>query len=491
MAKPKTHFTCQSCGYQSPKWLGRCTECGTWGSTGRGGRAVPGQPVSPGLGRRRRAGSSRCCSRTSSRPSEARRLTGIAELDRVLGGGVVQGSLVLIGGDPGHRQVDAAAQGDRPAGRSTGRPSTSPARSRCGRRACAPSAWASRASSCTSSPRPTSRRCWPPPTSWRPGAWSSTPSRRCSSPSSGSAPGSVSQVRECAGRLMAFAKKTGVPTFMVGHVTKDGAIAGPRVLEHMVDTVLYFEGERGHPFRILRAHKNRFGSTNEIGVFEMKGVGPGRGARPLRPLPRRAAQGRVGHRGHRDAQRHPAAPGRGAGAGRAHRLRHRAAHRHRRRLQPRGAARRGAGEEGRRAARRLRHLRQRRRRHRARPSPRATWRCARRWCRRCTNRPIDAQTLSSARWAWPARCARWPRSSRGWPRPRRWASAACVLPKASARRLEKRPPRAGGGGLAGGGAAAAAKLNGWVLPLSPGTEPVQRNAGRAQLERSGGCAEAK
>ncbi|HEY8212005.1 MAG TPA: DNA repair protein RadA, partial [Myxococcaceae bacterium] len=92
-------------------------------------------------------------------------------------------------------------------------------------------------------------------------------------PELGSAPGSISQVREVSGRLMAFAKRTGVPTFIVGHVTKDGSIAGPRVLEHMVDTVLYFEGERGHPFRILRAHKNRFGSTNEIGVFEMKGQG--------------------------------------------------------------------------------------------------------------------------------------------------------------------------------------------------------------------------
>jgi DNA repair protein RadA/Sms len=92
-------------------------------------------------------------------------------------------------------------------------------------------------------------------------------------PELGNAPGSITQVREVAGRLMAYAKRSGVPTFLVGHVTKEGAIAGPRVLEHMVDTVLYFEGERGHPFRILRAHKNRFGSTNEIGVFEMKGLG--------------------------------------------------------------------------------------------------------------------------------------------------------------------------------------------------------------------------
>jgi DNA repair protein RadA/Sms len=92
-------------------------------------------------------------------------------------------------------------------------------------------------------------------------------------PELGSAPGSITQVREVAGRLMAFAKGAGIPTFIIGHVTKEGSIAGPRVLEHMVDTVLYFEGERGHPFRILRAHKNRFGSTNEIGVFEMKGSG--------------------------------------------------------------------------------------------------------------------------------------------------------------------------------------------------------------------------
>jgi DNA repair protein RadA/Sms len=92
-------------------------------------------------------------------------------------------------------------------------------------------------------------------------------------PELGNAPGSITQVREVAGRMMAYAKRSGVPTFLVGHVTKEGSIAGPRVLEHMVDTVLYFEGERGNSFRILRAHKNRFGSTNEIGVFEMKGLG--------------------------------------------------------------------------------------------------------------------------------------------------------------------------------------------------------------------------
>ena len=98
---------------------------------------------------------------------------------------------------------------------------------------------------------------------------------------------------------MAFAKTTETPVFLVGHVTKDGAIAGPRVLEHMVDTVLYFEGGGAHPYRVLRAHKNRFGSASEIGVFEMKARRPRRGAEPVGALPRRAAAGRAGQRGHR------------------------------------------------------------------------------------------------------------------------------------------------------------------------------------------------
>ena len=136
-----------------------------------------------------------------------------------------------------------------------------------------------------------------------------------------SAPGSVSQVRECGARLMALAKGRGIATFLVGHVTKEGAIAGPRVLEHLVDTVLYFEGEQHHAYRVLRAVKNRFGSTNEIGVFEMGAQGLTEVREPVRLLPGRAAEGRgrLGRGG--EPRGHPAAPGRDPGPGDPGRLR--------------------------------------------------------------------------------------------------------------------------------------------------------------------------
>ena len=193
----------------------------------------------------------------------------------MLGGGVVAGSLVLLGGDPGIGKSHAAAGGAGPAG----------ARRR-------PALYVSGEESLrqTKMRAERLRRAEPEPAPLRRDRRGARSSRAAEAlkpaalvvdsiqtmflPELGSAPGH--HLARCArwpGRLMAFAKRTGVPTFLVGHVTKDGAIAGPRVLEHMVDTVLYFEGERGHPFRILRAHKNRFGSTNEIGVFEMKGAG--------------------------------------------------------------------------------------------------------------------------------------------------------------------------------------------------------------------------
>lgn len=271
MAKTKTHYTCQACGCQAPKWLGRCPDCGAWNSM------VEESAVRPAEERRPAWGAATGASRPVRIPEvsaeqEERKRTGIAEFDRVLGGGVVDGSLVLLGGDPG-------------IGKSTLLLSALERLSRFG-----PTLYVSGEESLRQTKMRAERlrvegqsihlfaetdaeRVLAVAESLKPAALVVDSIQTMYLPELGSAPGSISQVREVAGRLMAYAKRTGVPTFLVGHVTKEGSIAGPRVLEHMVDTVLYFEGDRGHPFRILRAHKNRFGSTNEIGVFEMKGLG--------------------------------------------------------------------------------------------------------------------------------------------------------------------------------------------------------------------------
>ncbi len=271
MAKNKTHFTCQSCGYQSAKWLGRCSECGTWGSLVEEVELSQASQSRPAWGTG--GGQSKpMLLRDVESGHEARRMTGIAELDRVLGGGVTLGSLVLIGGDPGIGKstlllmaVDKLSR-DRPALYVSGEESLRQTRMRAERLGVTSEQLHVFAETDLEKVLAAAEKL-------APGCLIVDSIQTMFLAELGSAPGSVGQVRECAGRLMAYAKKTGVPTFMVGHVTKEGSIAGPRVLEHMVDTVLYFEGERGHPFRILRAHKNRFGSTNEIGVFEMKGAG--------------------------------------------------------------------------------------------------------------------------------------------------------------------------------------------------------------------------
>jgi DNA repair protein RadA/Sms len=269
MARQRTHFSCQGCGFQAPKWLGKCPDCGAWNTLV--------EEATPSAARRSERGAAPGAAQPVrlvdvQSEVEPRRLTGLHELDRVLGGGVVPGSLVLLGGDPGIGKSTLLLQAVNrlasagPVLYVSGEESVQQTRMRAERLGVsAPQLHlfaetdAERVLECASALQPLAL------------VVDSVQTMHLAE--LGSAPGTLSQVREVAGRLMTHAKRSGVPTFLVGHVTKDGSIAGPRVLEHMVDTVLYFEGERGHPFRILRAHKNRFGSTNEIGVFEMKGTG--------------------------------------------------------------------------------------------------------------------------------------------------------------------------------------------------------------------------
>ncbi len=264
----KTVYTCQSCGYQAPKWLGKCPDCGQWQSfVEEYQSARPSAIPTEGMLSAMREP---VCINDIELEGEERILTGISEFDRVLGGGIVPGTMILIGGDPGigkstlmlQAQCSLAEKGLKVLYVS-GEESIRQLSIRS-RRLSAKSTGLFVISeidieailSIVGSVKPDVL------------VVDSIQTMFC--PDLSSAPGSVSQVRESAMKLMLLSKKTNLPTFLVGHVTKDGAIAGPKLLEHMVDTVLYFEGDRNHIFRILRSVKNRFGSTNEIGVFEMK-----------------------------------------------------------------------------------------------------------------------------------------------------------------------------------------------------------------------------
>lgn len=265
--KQKSIFTCQKCGCQSPKWLGKCPDCNAWNSMAE---EVIGKTAQTGaIGERSRPVP--ICDVPAQ--SETRIATRIGELDRVLGGGIVPGSLVLIGGDPGIGKSTLLLQAMHNLAEQTGEvlyvsgeESASQTRLRGERLDATHKRLLILAENSLEA-------ILAHATALKPKAMVVDSIQTVWTSNLESAPGSVSQVRESAGKLMVLAKGSGIPVFLVGHVTKDGAIAGPRVLEHMVDTVLYFEGDGSHPFRILRAVKNRFGSTNEIGVFEMKQEG--------------------------------------------------------------------------------------------------------------------------------------------------------------------------------------------------------------------------
>ena len=266
MAKAAVQFLCTDCGYSAGRWFGKCPGCDQFGTlVEEAARAAPGKGKSPGTARP-------LLRLVDVEVEEAARIpTGVPELDRVLGGGLVPASLVLLGGEPGVGKSTlllsalAAMSKDRRALLVTGEESTAQVKLRAARLGGAEQveilAETELETVCATLERE------------RPDVCVIDSVQTLYSSELGSAPGSVGHVREAASRLLRVAKESGVATILVGHVTKDGAVAGPRVLEHLVDCVLQFEGDRYHAHRILRAAKNRFGSTNELGVFEMTGTG--------------------------------------------------------------------------------------------------------------------------------------------------------------------------------------------------------------------------
>lgn len=267
MAKPTTQYVCQSCGAVYPRWAGRCDACGEWNSLMEEARGDVGpKAVTAGKGGRK-LGFVSLKGETKAPP---RWPTGIAELDRVCGGGLVPGSALLVGGDPGIGKSTLLLQATAALARTglavayiSGEEAVDQVRLRAARLGLeeAPVALAS-----ANNVRDILATLEEPN---GPQVVVIDSIQTMYLDSLDSAPGSVAQVRACSHELIRLAKKRGFSLFLVGHVTKEGSLAGPRVMEHMVDTVLYFEGERGHQFRILRAVKNRFGATDEIGVFEM------------------------------------------------------------------------------------------------------------------------------------------------------------------------------------------------------------------------------
>jgi DNA repair protein RadA/Sms len=252
----------------SPRWLGKCPECGSWESYVE--ETVASTTATPAKARGARSASTAVDVVSLADvmvADEERMATGIGELDRVLGGGVMAGSIVLVGGDPGVGKSTLMAQmcvglGERKVLYVTGEESLRQVKIRAMRLGAAPSSlWLLAETNLELITAAIGAHA--------PELVIVDSIQTVYHPAIESAPGSVSQVRECTAKLMQIAKTTGVSVFVVGHVTKEGSIAGPKVLEHMVDTVLQFEGERTHLYRILRTTKNRYGSTNEIGVFEM------------------------------------------------------------------------------------------------------------------------------------------------------------------------------------------------------------------------------
>jgi DNA repair protein RadA/Sms len=294
MKPPKVVFVCQECGAQAPKWLGRCVECGAWNSlveerpVEQTAAATGHRYAQPGA-----AGGAKLYSDVALANAE-RLSSGIDEFDRVLGGGIVPGSLVLLGGEPGIGKstllLQAAAHFAREVGPvlyASGEESEHQIKSRGDRLGVGAAPLYLLSETCI-------ERILEEIARLKPALVVIDSIQTVFSIKFQSAPGSIGQVREAATQFLFAAKGQNIPTILVGHVTKDGSLAGPKVLEHVVDTVLYFEGERHHSHRVVRAVKNRFGAISELGVFEMTGTGLRPVANPSRLFLSERASGTPG-----------------------------------------------------------------------------------------------------------------------------------------------------------------------------------------------------
>jgi len=274
--KAKSKYVCDECGFESVRWIGRCSQCGAWDSMKETAAPLPVKESAVHQRRRNATAPRQEGPQTLDeieQPAVDRLDLGMAELNRVLGGGLVPGSLVLLAGDPGIGKSTLLLQAASKAALAgeevwyiSGEESVQQVKLRASRMGCdAANLWLWAQTDLEAVLARLQER--------RPDLVVVDSIQTMYAPDLESGPGSLAQIRECAARLGALAKSVHLPVILVGHVTKDGSIAGPMVLEHMVDTVLFFEGERHYPYRILRTMKNRFGSTFEIGVFEMRDDG--------------------------------------------------------------------------------------------------------------------------------------------------------------------------------------------------------------------------